>query len=260
MCLRAIAAPNVRWAESEQDALTERYATAQADLAARGATAVGEAYELAAQSSVAVFAAPLAYALMLLDERFNHVNYHKGVNGGTRSAAPPEHDAMRLGVDARLYGNIGALITMAALAPTPVGLPSYGQVFMQFSERACAKRASVLSENSFPFIDKFGGLESQPRGLRATWDDRARLALVVAADRLDASTAPQDFPGIMMAAGASRADDRFMEVHLYDDWNIESLVGMTMLQSSIMSKLAIAQAEELGDLLSKRGMKWTIGP
>lgn len=61
-----------------------------------------------------------------------------------------------------------------------------------------------------------------------------------------------------MAAGADRGGDRFMEVHLYDDWNIDSLVGMTMLKSSIASKLAEAQAEELGDLLIKRGMKWTV--
>jgi len=258
VCLRSVEAPNIRWAKSERDALDERYAAARNDLADRGAAAIGDAYEAAAATSVAVFASSLAYSLTLLDERQNHQNYHKGVNSNARSAAAPENDAMRLGVDARLYGNIGAKITMAALSLSPVGLPSYGQVFMQFSERACGKRASVLSENSFPFVARYGDIASQPRGLRATWEDRARLALVVAANMLTTSTSVQDFPGIMMAAGADRGGDRFMEVHLYDDWNIDSLVGMTMLKSSIASKLAEAQAEELRDLLIKRGMKWTV--
>jgi hypothetical protein len=181
------------------------------------------------------------------------------VLGAARLSATAQDDAIRCSVDGQLFGNMASKITMAALSLEPLGLASYGDVFMQFSERFCSRRASLLSENSFDFVGRFpGGPQAQPLGHRATWADRGRLALVEAVHELEPGMDPNVFPGVLLRPGATRQDDRFLEVHIYESWNIEAVEGVTMRMSSLTDPYAKAQAVHLGELLTEQDILWKI--
>lgn len=261
ICLTSVAPPNVRWAEAERAILDQRYAQAQLELAEKGAEGVGQTFETAAGQSKAIFSTTLDYALGLLDERRLHQNYHQGVQGGARIAASPYDDAMRLMVDSLIFGSAGRNITMAALSLTKQGLPSYGTVAIEFHDEVCAARASLLSENSFDFAKRYpGGPAMLPLGHRATWDDRGRLALIRAAGTLTSATDPSDFPDVLMQPGPDRAQDRFMEVHIYETWKIDAVAGMSIRKSGIGTKYEQFQADELVERLRARSLPCEIVP
>lgn len=239
--------------------LDQRYFDAVQRLKANGAEATGAAFEAAARGARAIFSTNLSYALNLFDERRRHRNYHEDVEGGGRTAAEPHDDAMRLTVDAQVFGTIGRRITMAALTLTSTGLPSYGAVSMEFHPSICEARASLLSENSFDFVRRNpGGPDALPAGHRSTWADRGRLALVKSADELKVDTAPAEFPHILMRPGSSRKTDRFMEVHLYESWGIDAVVAMRVRKDAVTNRFEQAQAAELGDRLRTRGILWEM--
>lgn len=258
ICLSTIEPPNVRWALHEKSHLDLRYDAAMVRLKARGADHIAIAYEAdVAANSKGIFAVPLQYALQMLDERSLHQNYHTSVNGSSRVAAQPQQDSQRLAVDATLFGRVGSKITMAALSLGGTGLASYGDVFMEFRQRFCEKRASLLEENSFTFVDKHpGGMNKLPLGHRAVWSDRGKLAVLAAESHLDATTDPSHFANLLLGPGATRHDDRFLEVHLYESWNLDSVASMKVFTPSLTSPFKKAQSSELEERARARGISW----
>lgn len=232
-CGEHIGYPNVRAANQpeERAALGVRYAAAVSRAQARGAGAVLQQFEEAVARSSAVVSCDL-YRLreILADPRVLYTNYHLAVRGQVRQAAIEEFDRYRRTVDASLFGGYAEHIRNAALSLDGEGLPSYGGYSMVLRDVAVAKRASVLEENAYNFV-KHHALQPGdpiPPGYRATWGSRQQLAVAKLADLIDSKNREAEFQHILMAGGADRSQELFIEVHIYDGFNqnaIEAVRG-----------------------------------
>ena len=106
-----------------------------------------------------------------------------------------------------------------------------------------AHRASVYEENSALSMKRHAYVV--PPGHRATWEDRARLCVAKTAGEIEASTPAGRFPRLLLEEGATAAEDRFVEVHIWGAMTIQSVervvVGKTRRQSvrkSLRDRLA----------------------
>src|SRR5207248_2492470 len=72
------------------------------------------------------------------------------------------------------------------------------------------------------------GWTPAPPGFRAIWQKRGELAAAKLEPKLDAATAPPDFPKYLLVNGSKPEEDDFIEVHVYGPLHrraIERVVG-----------------------------------
>ncbi|KKN48981.1 hypothetical protein LCGC14_0647530 [marine sediment metagenome] len=62
-----------------------------------------------------------------------------------------------------------------------------------------------------------------PKGLRAVWDDRGKLAATKRMSDITETTCEQDHPGLLFSPGEQGWDADFVEVHIYGPWNVHSV-------------------------------------
>jgi hypothetical protein len=241
---------------AETAELRDRYERAYEALAGRGLEAVGRDFESAIETARAVLSVPLDFALLLLRGNTLHQNYYRGVAGQSRQSAARDDDVARRSIDAKLFGRIAEDLTMAALSLDGRGLRSYGQVFLEFRELVCRHRASLLVDNSFVFHRRYGGDRQElPKGFRATWSERGRLALIKVAEDLAASTTSTAYPELLMGDAGDRALDRFVEVHIYGAWDHQAIFrvrGPRVFSTDYEN----FQLQELRARLDRLGIPW----
>lgn len=213
--------PNVRevGANSERDALTERYNVAWTDAGSRGIEERLKAFENAVKNgSRAVMALPPAFlANFLQDYRALYATYQSQVDSAVRQPAQPDDDRRRRAVEGTLFGAYGSQIIYAALALDHRGLHSYGSCMVELADVAMRDRATLLEQNSYDFVREHGMGHGDPipEGYRAVWMDRHRLAVAKLASQVHAGTQDSKFPTILLYAGRTRDKDEFIEIHIY---------------------------------------------
>ena len=84
-----------------------------------------------------------------------------------------------------------------------------------------AHRASVYEENSASFLKKHA--YAPPLGHRATWEERAKLAVAKLGGEIDASTTPGQLAGVLLGIGANPKEDRFIEVHIWGPMSLRTV-------------------------------------
>lgn len=263
VCLSRVKPPNVRWAAAERAELLNLYRQAMDDLSRREAEKVAGLLETAVeQQAKAVIAMKLENAIDLFrkDRNSLYQNYHTQVASGSRLAAKLENDLMRRTVDAQIFGGIASKISMAALSLNGRGLQSYGQVFLELKEIVCTERASLLIDNGFEFVRAHpGGPQGLPPGFRATWQDKGKLAVVKLAVKLQGSTQPAEFSNFLMEATASREHDRFIEVHIYGNWDTQA-VACVRGPAGSQDSWEDAQLSQLKNRLENLHIHWESLP
>src|SRR5690242_2288098 len=92
---------------------------------------------------------------------------------------------------------------------------------MVLKDVAIADRATVFEENSVSFCERheLGVARQLPAGHRATWEDRALLAIAKLEPKLAAGTTAKDFPGIVLA----ECEQDFIEVHIFGSLSRKSI-------------------------------------
>lgn len=232
-CNHFVSYPNVRdvSVQAEKDALQQRYDAACAEHNRADNEKTFTDFEQATLESIAVINVNGAFLEMFFSrEEHLYSTYHLAIDGEIRNPASPADDRRRCAVDGALFGSYGKEIRFAAISLNGAGLSSYGPYTMRIKNKAIAHRATLLEENSFLFLEKqaMKVTDKLPCGYRAVWDDRHKLAVSKHAERLAKTTSNDDFAGIMLTNSGNRADDDFMEVHIYGPFNrsaIESVSG-----------------------------------
>lgn len=263
-CGEQVGAPNVRaaGAATQRAALRERYDEALQRAESRGAKKAVLDFRSAVECSIAVVGCEL-YRLRELakDPSALYSNYYLAVRGEVRRAAEAENDRQRRTVDALLFGRYAEHIRYAALSLNGIGLTSYGKEGLSYGlglrDIAVAKRASLLEENSYNFVEhhKLSTISSVPAGYQCTWESRPDLAVAKLADLVAPDTNASQYAEILLSSSGDRTTDQFIEVHIYGGFNINAV-------SSVCGTSTPKQPDDRGvitvvkELLEKQGKKW----
>jgi hypothetical protein len=130
-------------------------------------------------------------------------------------------------VGERLFPMYSQHIIFAALSPNGRGTTTYGgEVWMTWGTPFLVERwMSLIEENSYTFFEQheLGRLGAEvPWGYRAVWEDRAKLAVAKLGPLLTSATVPNDLNGLLLQASPTRAEDRFIEVHIYAEGGLDA--------------------------------------
>jgi hypothetical protein len=255
-CGEPVGAPNVRAAADPREVgtLQKRYEEAVFRAKARGAEKNVEQFEAAVANSSAVLNCGLHFLRELVsNSKTLYTNYHLAVSSEVRKAAAEQFAKDRLAVDALLFGDYGQYIRDAALSLDGKGLSSYGRFSLKFREVAIAKRASLLEENAFKFVERHDVKPGKPAppGHRAVWNYRKGLAVAKLADFIGASTSSSEFPNILLFDSGERTDDEFIEVHIFGTFDqnaIESVTGNSESKKPAEKAMLAVLKEDLEQL------------
>lgn len=233
VCGEDIGFPNVRLAQSpaEQEALAKRLKVAETIADAGGYRSVLENFGTAVAGSKAVMARSLGDVEKLVkSENALLISYHKQVRAQSKLPQNNVWDRGRTAAESTILPNIYDEINFAALSLDGKGHPAYGRYFIVFKEPAIANRATIFEENPFIFCQRHRIVagNAAPVGFRAMWADRAKLAKAKLRAQLNATTLPEEYPGILLRPGTGTADGDFVEVHIFGPIHrraIERVIG-----------------------------------
>lgn len=234
-CGQFVGFPNYRIAVSEHEELARRYEAARADAKARGIEPLLAQLEALAGQALPVIGMSFAACDDILRPG-KYRNYHQRVESGERDPASMQDHADRDMVGARLCPMYEQRIVYAALSPDGRGLVHYGPVAVRWNVTPTylGRRASLLEENSFVFYNRhsLGARGSKtPEGYRATWPDRAKLAVAKLVSHSTRATEESNPPDVLLRVGTSREDDDFIEVFIYAERGLDTRdVNMVTLQ------------------------------
>lgn len=224
-CGRFIGFPNVRKAEGMRADLDRHYDAAVADGASRGAKSKLDALETTLRASIATIniGPKLLYNIAAGQ---NYTSYYKALSENLREIAEEQYHAQRSKVDDVIHPGYAAVILYAALSPDGRGLTNYGPITLHLLEVSIVDRSSVMRENSFNFFERndLGAFNAKEEpGWRSVWDSRHKLGVAHLASAMTSATALSDIPNHILSSGAARADDRYMEVHIYGELSWQAL-------------------------------------
>ncbi len=254
-CARPSLFPNVRAAELswEREALEERYTRGVAEAASRHADATLAAFESELARSHAVIARDIHELMRLTtSDREVYASYYELTDSGIRIPAGDRWDVLRVATDQALFPGYKERIRFAALALDAEGLARYGNCSLVLRDSMIAHRASVFEENSVMWMVRrsrsIDDLDSVEPGFRATWPERARLAVAKLAGKLEPDTSPDLFPRLLLSCGPAGADDEYVEVHVYGPLTVRALAQVkirpprtkrrAVLQEAVLELLA----------------------
>lgn len=227
-------APNVRHAQREQTDLEQRYQAALAECQTRHADGVAQDFVKQIENdSRAVINGDAKFFLHFFnDENSLYASYQQATGASIRVAGEMANDVRRLTTEALIFGHYGSKIRYAALSLNGQGLYSYGNCSMVLKQSLCENQGSLTEENTFILADKhlqaFYHQKNLPLGIRATWQNRHKLALAKLGPQLNiASTAGSNADLLLYCVG-DRATDRFMEVHIYDAFSHRAVTAATL--------------------------------
>jgi hypothetical protein len=230
--------PGIFWnvlaaaARDERKALIRRYRTAKLMSVLRKAGAQVQAFENALADSKAVIARSESELLRLATStRQLYATYYQLMEGGSRLPDADEWDVLRQIADTLLFPNYKREMRFAALSLDGVGLANYGSCSIALRESMIAHRTSVFEENSVLFIKGHRIRASKPKvpnGFRATWADRAKLCIAKLAANIDSTTTPVEYSKLLLSHGATSADDKFVEVHIWGPISVLTMERVTV--------------------------------
>jgi hypothetical protein len=109
-----------------------------------------------------------------------------------------------------------------------------------------ADRASVFEENSALFIErhdiKISRKANLPKGHRATWVERAKLAVAKLHGRIDSATTPDKYSQILLKRGATSGDDDFIEVHIFGPMTVLTMERVIVIVPKASKRATITKA------------------
>ena len=121
--------------------------------------------------------------------------------------------------DARLFLGYENHLTFGVLSLDGRGLAQYGDVTVVINDRYIAQRASVTETDSVAMVKKHVLSDELPRGFRATWNQRAKLAVAKLGHLIRSDTTLDTFPDLILREGEGSFRDDFFPVQIYGEVN-----------------------------------------
>jgi len=248
-CARPGLFPNVRMAEEpeEYQALASRHEEAKREANERGAASRLHDFEFAFASSHAVMnrSANELQRLTSSQEEL-YATYYGLRDAGVRLPAGSKWDSLRVPTDDALFPGYKEQIRFGALSLNERGLSTYGECTLVIRDDMIAHRASVFEENSVLWMEhhniKMAEAHNLPRGFRATWEERAKLAVAKIGGRIESDTASGSFPNLLLRQGATSTEDEFIEVHIWGPLTVRSLKLVGLPRKRRRSSAAVMAA------------------
>jgi len=222
--------PNVRRAEAMRAELEQNYSAAVTQATVRGVMVQVRQLEILLQGTVATINVD-AKILRNMAVGQNYLSYYKALDLGLRKIAEERYHAHRGAVDEKIHPGFRAEIVNAALSPDGRGLINYGVITLEFQNVSIEDRASVMRENSFAFYERndLGRRDAvEELGWRSVWADRAHLGVAHLAPTVTPATAIHELADHILFSGATRPDDRYIEVHIFGEISWQSLSKVTL--------------------------------
>lgn len=240
----------------EQAALDGRYRTAIADATSRKVANIVQDFEAAVSQSSVVIARQEGEVLRLATStRQLYGSYYQQIESGLRLPDGDQWDIVRELTDTLLFPHYKKDIRFGALCLDSVGLANYGTCSIVINEEMIAHRASVFEENSVLFTKRNGigaNKTDLPKGFRGTWADRAKICVAKLAQRIDSTTTPDQYSGLLLKQGITSAEDDFVEVHIWGPLSVLSIKEISVTVPRQRQRMTIIKA--LNDKLAKYGI------
>jgi hypothetical protein len=182
--------------------------------------------------------APVARDLAA-DPRKIYLNYEALVAAGVRRPAMSDNDRQRCGVDGTLFGSLAGHLRCGVLSLTTQGLPTYGDVHCGLKEIAIKERVSFLEMNSYAFVRQTRLIAGDPIpvGYRSTWSNRHELALAKLGRFLKPHSTKAQWQRLLVSTdGKDRANDDFIEAHIFGGFNVHAIEEMVEVKKHRQKK------------------------
>lgn len=233
-CVRPAASyPNVYAAEDEEETveLENRYQEAIRNARLRSCGNVLSDFEkVVATKSNAVIASNFGDIQNLMtSDNVIYATYYQLLKAGLILHRDDEMNRYRKCSEEFLFPDYKEEIRFGALSLDGLGVQNYAmkkqgvfpnfQVHLSLNEEMIAHRSSVFEGNNVVWT-KFKNpavseLVDFPRGYRAIWSDRGKIAAVKHVNDIDSTTTKEQYPGILLCQGTQKEEDEFIEVHIY---------------------------------------------
>jgi hypothetical protein len=256
--------PNVRAAQApaELNALERRYADAVGTAVQQGSADVVRALEAAVAGSRAVINKPLREVQRLASsDKELYATFYELVKAGIRLPGGDKWNRLRVFTDDALFPGYKEQIRFAALSLDGKGVSSYGECTLVLRDHKIAHRASVFEGNSVVWMSrqqiKFDDLIDLPKGYRALWHERGKLAVAKLAVRVQSSTQEREYAGVLLQQGKSPEDDDFVEVHIWGPMSALTFERIVVSQPAAQ-QLRKPIVRALSERLAKAGVSLEI--
>jgi hypothetical protein len=255
-CGMSLGFPNVNECSQKEElnALNKRYKKKIESARNKGHQNKIAKFEEEIKKSLAVINIDLEYLHSLIVRGAPYSNYQLLTSGEAREFGRPETDKERLGVEGTIFGSYGRNIRYAALSLDGTGLKSYGDFAIILSDKAVRLRATLLEENSYNFVKRHKILAGNkiPKGYRAVWKDRYKLAVAKLAEKA-LLTKKENYATIVLESTGDRKKDEFIEVHIYGKISKESVQAVRGNSKDAAEKDKI---EKIKEYLKKSKKEW----
>ena len=228
-CGRPSDFPNVVEAggATEREALASRYETARNQAKKARRARVFNRFERIVRTSHAVINRSIHEAYRLAtDDKELLATFYQLTNVRFSTSEDP-WSRVRRTTDAALFGGYEHELRFAALTIDNRGPKNYGACGMHLREEMIAHRASLLECNSCLWMERqfkrWASVTSLPRGYRAVWDDRARLAVTKVSAKLESAMSEEDFSSLLLSNGETSGTDEMIEVQIFGPLTIRSV-------------------------------------
>jgi hypothetical protein len=234
VCGTHVGFPNVRCADdpSERTALRVRFNAALVDAKARKCEPKVREFFAAVEKSQVVINRPLAFISQLAaSDNEVYSTYALSVGAEARLPRDNKWDRSRESVETALFPNYHQYIRFGALTLNGRGPNGYGEVSMVLREAAIKTRATVFEENLFVFFEHHALVTGRPvpKGYRARWDERGRLAVAKLASKITPATPKEAFPDLLLQSSQA-TDSDYIEAHVYGPLHRRSIAQITLRQ------------------------------
>jgi hypothetical protein len=244
--------------DDERAALQSRYDAAKDDARSRGVDSIVEDFEKAIAAGSKAVLARSDIDVQRLANSANQVygTFYQEIEAGLRLPDSDEWNAARELADVLLFADYRQHIRFASLSLDGTGLSKFGSCSITLREDMIAHRTSVLDENSVLFMERQKVTASRtsgvPKGYRAAWSERSKLCIAKLAGRIDSTTKPNQYSGLLIKQGANSEDDEFVEVHIFGPITVLTMAEVTITTPKARPRATIVRA--IKSKLEKHGV------
>ncbi|HMH42642.1 MAG TPA: hypothetical protein VK557_04105 [Pyrinomonadaceae bacterium] len=228
-------------------ALGRRYDRAKKDAHNRNVDAALQDFEKAVAGSKAVISRYYSEVLRLASSP-NQVygTFYQLVDAGIRLPEGNQWDILRELADTVLFPGYKKEVRFGALSLDGQGMPNWGDCSIVLRERMIAERTSVFEENSALFVErhkiKISRTPKLPKGYRAIWLERGRLAVAKLGERIDSATTLDKYSRILLAPGAASEADDFIEAHIFGPMTVLTVEQVIVIAPQPSKRATIRRA------------------